>query len=304
MAENGLLEALQLLARLEAELLVQDRPGTRVRGEGVRLPLRPVESEHQLLPEPLPVGMHFHEPLQLVHELGIAASARSASMRSSSACIRTSSRRSASSRRLPSSASSPNGRPRHRVSASRRCWAARVTADRPSASSASRVRCSKSDRIDQTGIGVQRVTVRPAVDGGAGPERGAEARHVRPDGRRGSRRWIAVPQLVGDAFCRHRPAELEQEQRQQRPLACPAEPDRLSLANDFDRTEHAKLDRLASLHAGAFCASVEALSSPGYASRPDVRAVHGARTPGRRSRPGRGTAAQAQLHLHRALLLG
>ena len=72
-AQDRLLEPRELLARLEAEVLVQERPGAAIRGERIRLPLRPVEGEHQLLPEPLPERMLADERLELVDELGRAA---------------------------------------------------------------------------------------------------------------------------------------------------------------------------------------------------------------------------------------
>ena len=53
-AEDRLLEALELLARLEPDLLVQDRSRARVCGERVGLAVGAVEREHQLAPEGFP----------------------------------------------------------------------------------------------------------------------------------------------------------------------------------------------------------------------------------------------------------
>ena len=64
------LELLQLRPRLDAELLHECRPRRLVRGEGLGLPARAVQGEHQLATQPLPQRMLRDQPLELAHELG------------------------------------------------------------------------------------------------------------------------------------------------------------------------------------------------------------------------------------------
>jgi hypothetical protein len=70
--EDGRLELLQRLARLEAELVGELLPGLAIRLERLRLTPAPVEGEHELEPEPLPHRMAGHECLELRHQLGVA----------------------------------------------------------------------------------------------------------------------------------------------------------------------------------------------------------------------------------------
>ncbi len=71
--EDRLLDAAQLAARLEPELLDQMFPGPLVGGEGVRLPAAAVQRHHQVAPQPLAERVIMDECLELAHELGVAA---------------------------------------------------------------------------------------------------------------------------------------------------------------------------------------------------------------------------------------
>ena len=73
MVENRLLEPLERLRRLEAELAEQALPQGRIGGERVRLATAAVERQHQLLVQALAQGLAPHELLQLGDELVVAA---------------------------------------------------------------------------------------------------------------------------------------------------------------------------------------------------------------------------------------
>ena len=71
--EDRPLELLQLDARLEPELVVEQRPRPPVHLEALRLPAAPVEREHQLRPEPLAERVLGGERLELGDEREVAA---------------------------------------------------------------------------------------------------------------------------------------------------------------------------------------------------------------------------------------
>jgi hypothetical protein len=73
MLEDEPFDATQLAARVETELLTQDRAGTAARREGVGLALTPVEGDHEMGPQPFPEGMFAHEQLELSNQLTTAA---------------------------------------------------------------------------------------------------------------------------------------------------------------------------------------------------------------------------------------
>ena len=70
--EDRPLELLKLDARLEPELLVQERPRPPVDVEPFRLPAAPVEREHQLCTEALAIWMLSAERLELRDERELA----------------------------------------------------------------------------------------------------------------------------------------------------------------------------------------------------------------------------------------
>jgi hypothetical protein len=72
-AENRLLQALELLGGLNAELLDQRLAGVRVGLEGLCLPARAVEREHQLPTKPLAPWVLGHECLELSDYLGVVS---------------------------------------------------------------------------------------------------------------------------------------------------------------------------------------------------------------------------------------
>ena len=71
--ENGLLELLQLAARLEPELAVEIGPRLPVSLERIGLAAGAVQREHELRPQALAQRMLDHERFELRHELGMTA---------------------------------------------------------------------------------------------------------------------------------------------------------------------------------------------------------------------------------------
>ncbi len=76
MAENGLLELLQLAARLEPELAVEIGPRLLVPLERVGLTAGAVQREHELRPQTLAQRLLEHERFELGHERGMAAESK------------------------------------------------------------------------------------------------------------------------------------------------------------------------------------------------------------------------------------
>ena len=58
---------------LQAQLLVEDASCALIGGQGIRLALCAVQSEHQLSPEPLAVRVATDEGLEFIDELGTGA---------------------------------------------------------------------------------------------------------------------------------------------------------------------------------------------------------------------------------------
>ena len=73
MAEDRLLEPLQRLARLDAEIVDERPPRLGVGLERVRLPVGAIEGQHLLRAEPLPQRMLGHEDAQLSENLLVPA---------------------------------------------------------------------------------------------------------------------------------------------------------------------------------------------------------------------------------------
>ena len=71
--KDCLLEALKLRARVETELVREERPHVAVGLERLRLAAAPIESDHQLGPCPLAQRMLAHELLELGDQLGMPA---------------------------------------------------------------------------------------------------------------------------------------------------------------------------------------------------------------------------------------
>jgi len=70
--QGRLLELLQLLARLQADLLRKVAPSRTVGGEGLGLAGRSVKGKHQLVSQTLAAGMLDHERLKLADQLTMA----------------------------------------------------------------------------------------------------------------------------------------------------------------------------------------------------------------------------------------
>ena len=96
MVEDRLLERAKVLTRLDPELLVERAADILVGGESVCLTAAAVEREHLVGAQPLLQRVAGDEQLQLRDEIGLAADARSASIRSSSSARCSSSSRATS----------------------------------------------------------------------------------------------------------------------------------------------------------------------------------------------------------------
>ena len=72
LSQNGTFELLQLLARIDAELVDEDPACVLVGGEGFRLAARPVEREHELCTRTLAIAMRRHERLELNDDVRVA----------------------------------------------------------------------------------------------------------------------------------------------------------------------------------------------------------------------------------------
>ena len=68
-AEDLVLELAELGPRIDPELLAEELPRRGERPQGVGLPARPVQREHQLRPEPLVEGVFGDQRLQLADEV-------------------------------------------------------------------------------------------------------------------------------------------------------------------------------------------------------------------------------------------
>ena len=72
MVEDGFLEALELVVRLEPELVVQQPPARAIDLERVRLAAAAIEGQHQLAAQTFPQWLLAHEPLELGNQLRVA----------------------------------------------------------------------------------------------------------------------------------------------------------------------------------------------------------------------------------------
>jgi hypothetical protein len=72
-SQNLLVQALQGRGRVDPKLLGQGLPGLLVGPECLGLPARPVQRQQALAPQPLSQRLLLGEPLQLGHDLAVAA---------------------------------------------------------------------------------------------------------------------------------------------------------------------------------------------------------------------------------------
>lgn len=72
-SEDGQLKALQILAWVQAQFLGQTLPGAPVNGQCFRLAAAPVQREHQLLHQPLPLRMLDDQASQRVQQIPVVA---------------------------------------------------------------------------------------------------------------------------------------------------------------------------------------------------------------------------------------
>ena len=166
-------------------------------------------------------------------------SARSASIRSSSAARRAASRRWISACEDASSARSASGSPRQRSSASRQ-KAARPGGLRPYRLGDQPLEAEQVEliRVDPDQVSRLLRDDHPAVAEQLAQLRDVELKRVCRGGRRAGR-----PQHVDQAIDRHSPVGRQEERREQRALLGPAERDRAAAVDDFERSQDPELHR-------------------------------------------------------------
>ena len=188
-----------------------DPHGRGERGQRIGLSARAVQGEHQELPQPLAKGQLARQRLELGDELAVAPPARSAAIRSSSAC-----RRSSSSPRSRPRARSPRGPLTLAPSTARapRRTGPPARPGLPFANRASRrshsKRAASNSRRD-----VQDVAGGAALEA-VGSERPAKVGHVAVEGVPGSVGWLSAPDLVDQVVGGHQMVRPEEQVRQHR----------------------------------------------------------------------------------------
>ncbi len=205
----------QIGARLGAELLDEQHPGAPVEVQGLRLPARTEQRQHQLAHQGLPQRVLPHQPHQLRHELGVPQQ-----------------------RQLRVEPQLHGLQPQFFE------VAALHIAQRPRRDVRQRLLTPQGERLAQLGGGALQVSAfgqlrrAPAVGrelpkialvlaefeevagspgeeprGGVLAQRLPQAHHIGADGRGGTRRRGVVPDVLGDPVDRDHPVGVEEERR-------------------------------------------------------------------------------------------
>ncbi len=245
MTQDRLLEALQLLAGLEAELLVEDPACASVRGERIGLAFRPIQGEHQLPPQPFAVRVLADQAFQLIDQRGILAERKvglnSILERRQPKILQTLGLQSQG----PFVAHPCEGMAppelqglaqARRRSTTRSAFERLVSLSREP---------FETVRVHAVVPDVERVARGAARDRGIGTQHGAELGDVGADRRQGAFGRLSMPELVGEPIERNRPRSTDEQECEQHALARPPERNRDSIPDDLDGAEHPKLD-----HAG------------------------------------------------------
>lgn len=241
-AQDRLLELLELLAGLETELLVEECSGAPIGGERIGLPLCSVEGEHQVMPQPFAVRVLAEEAFELIDQAAILAEAeirldpifdrghakvlQALRLRPQRAIVAVASKRIASPELK--GATQPRGGATGR-SAFERLMALSHEA-------------LETSHIHVVGLDFERVTHGATRDSGTRAQHRPELRDVGAHRCRRAVGWLALPELVGQAVDCDRSRRIDQQERQQDALARPSERDRASVPDHLDRPEHPELD--------------------------------------------------------------
>ena len=228
------MQALELRAGLDADVLDQLPARVAVGRERVRLPAAAVQRQQPLRVQPLAQRVLGQQGIDLADDLLVAASARSASMASSAAV-----RRNASSRRISAPA---NGSSEMSASGSPRKSASACLAESPgpprvaSPTSRSNRSASTSSRSISSSYARPRVTISAPPSAARSL---AQAPDVVLDHLRGARRRFLAPQPFDQALGGDEPVRLEAEHGQHRALLRTAERDRMVVDTRFEVSEEA-----------------------------------------------------------------
>ncbi len=235
-AQDRLLQALQLLARLEAELLRQLAPRGAVGVECLGLPARAVQREHQLAAKRLPERGARHERLELADELGVAPERevgldalledrQPQLLEPGDLHLREGLVREVRQCRAPPQ--------RQRLA---QLGGGRLRVGRPRLGH----ELLEASEVELAGLDAQHVA-RPVGGEPALSQQLAQPRHVDLHGLRRGGRWRGPPELVDQAVGGDELVGLEQQQGEQRALPDPAERERPVLLGHLQRPKQAKV---------------------------------------------------------------
>jgi hypothetical protein len=220
-------------------------------GKRLRLPIRPIEGEHQLPPELLAVRMLLHERLELLDQPLVAAQLKvgldSVAYRSQPQLFEPLGLEAerAFVAELSERPSSPQREPARQALAR----ALRGSARESSPSIVDEL--LEADGIDLPGRDIQPVARLAARDRRSVSQRLPEPGDVRVKRSRCAGRRPAVPELLDQSVRGNVPAGLEEHEREESALPRTAERDRLAVTRELHRPEHAKLGRhLPAAHVG------------------------------------------------------
>ena len=222
LGENRLLEAAQLLAGLDPELLDEDATRLAVGGERVRLAPGAVERQDLLAAQPLAERVLGDERLQLARERRVAAGGEVGL----DPLLQHRDAQLLEPLRL---------RLRPALVAEVRERRAAPEVERL-AVRAGRRELLEAARVDPLGVELERVAAAARRDRVAS-ERLAQLRHVDLDDLRRRLGGRAVPELLDEPVGRHRLGRMEREQREQRLLARRSERHSVARAADAERSE-------------------------------------------------------------------
>ncbi len=209
--EDLIVEALQLGARLDPDLVHE--PGARrpVGGERIGLPAGAVEREHVLRVQVLAERLRRHEPLELADHLGMPPRLHVGVDRHLGSP-------------LAQRVEAPDLRGRERLV---RHVGERVTAPQGERLAGARLleQPLEAHRVDILARHLQLIAAATRDDAAVAVEHPPQVRHVELHHLRRARRRLLAPQPLRQAVRRHRPPHLEREHRENRPLLAGAQLD-------------------------------------------------------------------------------
>ena len=244
MEEYGPLEIAQLVARIEAELVGEQRARASRGGKRFRLSPRAVEGEHELARQTLAQRVLRRQPLELRYDLGMAAEGEVRLQ----ALFETAEPKLVQAPRFQREGAAV-GHVAERGPAPERERRAQASRGEPGRPALERVASFAEEALEPPDVELIRLDLQ-SVPGRPSRERlGAECRtkagDVDPQRRLGTRRRGAVPEPVDEPVARYRAPRLDEEQGQQCPLPSTADLHCLPVAHRFDRAQHPEVGRRA-----------------------------------------------------------